>query len=141
MVLSGGSIHRASDKKIFDGEIELIKKAAVPTLGICLGFELIVLAFGGSIGKLDKEHVGLAEISVVEEDRIFSGIKSFLAYEHHWFTARVVPKVLKVLAVSGKEVSVVRHETLPVYGFQFHPEHGAGENQGADIFLNFLKII
>jgi para-aminobenzoate synthetase len=141
VILSGGSVHSAFDDVFFGKEKELIRKSTVPVLGICLGFEIITLAFGGMLKELEKEHKGLEKISVVAPDAIFSGIKSFTAYEHHHRSIDVLPQNFKILAMSGKEIAVIRHETLPIYGFQFHPEYTAEKNDGAKIFNGLLNTL
>jgi len=141
VILSGGSVHSAFNDVVFGKEKELIRKSTVPILGICLGFEIMTLAFGGTLKELPKEHKGLEKISVTTQNPIFSGMKLFVAYEHHHRSIDILPKDFEVLAVSGKEIAVICHKTLPMYGFQFHPEYSAEKNDGAEIFSNFLKTI
>ena len=96
----------------------------VPTLGVCLGHQAIVEAFGGSVGQAKRLMHGKA--SLVEHDGrgIFSGLPNPLeAGRYHSLAAASVPGCLEVSArTDDGEVMAVRHRELPVVGIQFHPE-------------------
>jgi len=97
---------------------------AIPTLGVCLGHQAIVEAFGGEIGQAKRLVHGKA--SLVEHDGrgIFEGLPSPLeAGRYHSLAAARVPDVLEVSATTDDgEVMAVRHREYPVDGIQFHPE-------------------
>ncbi len=106
--------------------LELVRQLApdVPTLGVCLGHQAIVEAFGGEIGQAKRLVHGKA--SPVEHDGrgIFTGLPSPLeAGRYHSLAACRVPDVLEVSATTDDgEVMAVRHRELRVDGIQFHPE-------------------
>jgi anthranilate synthase/aminodeoxychorismate synthase-like glutamine amidotransferase len=106
--------------------IELIQRLAgrVPILGVCLGHQGIVAAFGGEIGQAQALVHGKAT-SVAHDGRgIFAGLpEDFAAGRYHSLAAISVPDSLEVSATSADgEVMAVRHRDLRIDGVQFHPE-------------------
>jgi anthranilate synthase/aminodeoxychorismate synthase-like glutamine amidotransferase len=106
--------------------VEIVRRLAptTPTLGVCLGHQAIVQAFGGEIGQAQRLVHGKA--SAVSHDRrgIFAGLpQHFQAGRYHSLAATTVPDELEVSATTEDgEVMAVRHRTLRVDGVQFHPE-------------------
>ena len=106
--------------------IELIRRLGptVRTLGVCLGHQAIVEAFGGEIGAAKALLHGKS--SLIEHDGrgIFTGLPEVLeAGRYHSLAAVRIPDELEVTARTGDgEVMGVRHRTYPVEGVQFHPE-------------------
>jgi len=104
--------------------VELVKRLQVPTLGVCLGHQAIVAAFGGEIGQARRLVHGKA--SPIEHDGrgLFHGLpESFEAGRYHSLAATSVPECLEVSASCAEgEVMGVRHRELPIDGVQFHPE-------------------
>jgi anthranilate synthase/aminodeoxychorismate synthase-like glutamine amidotransferase len=95
-----------------------------PTLGVCLGHQAIVEAFGGEIARAKALLHGKA--SVLEHDGrgIFEGLpREIEAGRYHSLAAVRVPDELDVTArTADGEVMGVRHRTHPIEGVQFHPE-------------------
>ena len=122
--------------------VEIVRRLAptTPTLGVCLGHQAIVEAFGGEIGQARELVHGKA--SAVEHDGrgIFAGLpQGFQAGRYHSLAATAVPAVLEVSATSADgEVMAVRHRDLPVDGVQFHPE-SVLTPLGPDLCRNFLS--
>jgi anthranilate synthase component 2 len=111
----------------------------VPTLGVCLGHQAIVEAFGGDIGQARALLHGKS--SPVEHDGkgVFAGLPATIeAGRYHSLAAIRVPDELEVTARTlDGEVMGVRHRTLPIEGVQFHPE-SVLTPLGADLARNFL---
>ena len=106
--------------------LEIVRRLApaMPTLGVCLGHQAIVQAFGGEIGQA-RELVHGKATEVSHDGRgIFAGLpQPFQAGRYHSLAATSVPEVLEVSATSPDgEVMAVRHRELPIDGVQFHPE-------------------
>ncbi len=95
-----------------------------PILGVCLGHQAIVTAFGGTVGAAQKLVHGKATTVRHDGKGIFAGIEQdFEAGRYHSLAATLVPKVLEVTATAADgEVMAVRHRTLAIEGVQFHPE-------------------
>ncbi len=96
----------------------------VPTLGVCLGHQAIVEAFGGEIGAAGELVHGKASTIRHDGRGIFSGLpEEFPAGRYHSLAATRIPDSLEVAATCEKgEIMAVRHRELPVHGVQFHPE-------------------
>jgi anthranilate synthase/aminodeoxychorismate synthase-like glutamine amidotransferase len=106
--------------------LEIVRRLApaTPTLGVCLGHQAIVQAFGGEIGQA-RELVHGKATEVSHDGRgIFAGLpQSFQAGRYHSLAATSVPELLEISATSPDgEVMAVRHRELPIDGVQFHPE-------------------
>jgi len=120
--------------------VELVKRLQVPTLGVCLGHQAIVAAFGGEIGQARRLVHGKA--SPIEHDGrgLFHGLpESFEAGRYNSLAATSVPECLEVSASCAEgEVMGVRHRELPVDGVQFHPE-SVLTPLGPQLARNFLE--
>ncbi|MFA0897958.1 aminodeoxychorismate/anthranilate synthase component II [Vibrio cholerae] len=106
-------------------------KGKVPVIGICLGHQAIVEAYGGVVAGAGEIVHGKVSMMEHQNHAIYRGLPSPLAIaRYHSLVATQVPAVLAVTAeVNGLVMSVV-NETDKVCGFQFHPEsimttHGA----------------
>jgi para-aminobenzoate synthetase component 2 len=122
------------------GEIVGRLAPRTPTLGVCLGHQVIVEAFGGRVGAA-RELVHGKATEVVHDGRgLFAGLPaSFEAGRYHSLAATTVPAVLEVSAITEDgEVMAVRHRELPVDGVQFHPE-SVLTPLGPQIARNFLE--
>ena len=113
-------------------------EAGIPTLGVCLGHQSLVEAFGGRTVRGDPIHGKDAE---VEHDGkgVLRGLDSPLrAGRYHSLVADpALPDELELTATFGDVVMGVRHRELPAEGVQFHPE-SVLTPQGKDILRNFL---
>ncbi|HGF7176178.1 TPA: aminodeoxychorismate/anthranilate synthase component II [Vibrio cholerae] len=106
-------------------------KGKVPMIGICLGHQAIVEAYGGVVAGAGEIIHGKVSMMEHQNHAIYRGLPSPLAIaRYHSLVATQVPATLIVTAeVNGLVMSVV-NETDKVCGFQFHPEsimttHGA----------------
>lgn len=98
-------------------------KGHVPMIGICLGHQAIVEAYGGTVaGAGDIIH---GKVSMMEHKghATYHRLPSPLAIaRYHSLVATNVPESLTITAeVDGLVMSVI-HEQDRVCGFQFHPE-------------------
>ncbi len=122
--------------------LEIIRRLAprTRTLGVCLGHQAIVEAFGGEVG-FAHELVHGKSASVEHDGRgIFAGLpESIEAGRYHSLAATTIPDSLEVSATTADgEVMAVRHRELPVDGLQFHPE-SVLTPLGSMIAKNFLE--
>ncbi|ENM5872633.1 aminodeoxychorismate/anthranilate synthase component II [Vibrio mimicus] len=106
-------------------------KGKVPVIGICLGHQAIVEAYGGVVAGAGEIVHGKVSMIEHQNHAIYRGLPSPLAIaRYHSLVATQVPATLTVTAeVNGLVMSVV-NEADKVCGFQFHPEsimttHGA----------------
>jgi anthranilate synthase/aminodeoxychorismate synthase-like glutamine amidotransferase len=121
---------------------EIVRRLArsIPTLGVCLGHQAIVEAFGGTVGAA-RELVHGKSCTLRHDGRgLFAGLPQELeAGRYHSLAAHSVPPALEVSASADDgEVMAVRHRELPVDGVQFHPE-SVLTPLGREIARNFLE--
>jgi anthranilate synthase component 2 len=112
----------------------------VPTLGVCLGHQAIVEAFGGSVGQAQALLHGKSSLVEHDGQGVFAGLPETIeAGRYHSLAATEVPDALLVTArTEDGEVMGVRHRTHPIEGVQFHPESVLTPN-GAAMAENFLR--
>jgi anthranilate synthase/aminodeoxychorismate synthase-like glutamine amidotransferase len=115
-------------------------RAGTPVLGVCLGHQALVEAFGGRTVRGDPIHGKDAE---VEHDgrTIFDGLPNpLVAGRYHSLVADPdLPKELEMSARFGDVVMGVRHRELPAEGVQFHPESVLTAH-GKQLLANFLGV-
>ncbi|MGG3520294.1 aminodeoxychorismate/anthranilate synthase component II [Bacillus pseudomycoides] len=117
----------------------------IPILGICLGHQAIVSAFGGEIVR--AEHIKHGKTSRIKHNgtSIFSYVAQPLtAMRYHSLVAakHTIPKCFDVLATAmdDGEIMAVRHNYYPLFGLQFHPESIATE-EGGKLIRAFLSSV
>jgi anthranilate synthase/aminodeoxychorismate synthase-like glutamine amidotransferase len=124
--------------------VELITRLAerLPILGVCLGHQCIVEAFGGKIERASRVMHG--KVSRVYHDgrTIYDGLTNpFTATRYHSLIVREeeVPEALEVSAYTSEgEIMGVRLKDGMVEGVQFHPESILSV-EGKRLLLNFLQ--
>jgi anthranilate synthase/aminodeoxychorismate synthase-like glutamine amidotransferase len=122
--------------------VEIVRRLAptTPTLGVCLGHQAIIEAFGGEIGQAQRLVHGKASTVAHDGRGIFAGLpQDFEAGRYHSLAATRVPGELEVSArTEDGEVMGVRHRSLRVDGVQFHPESVLTPD-GPHLCRNFLE--
>src|SRR3989344_719363 len=115
-VLSGSSNFPVTgNEDEMSDELALIQTATFPILGICYGFELVVVAFGCRLKMMPKKEQGVSEMTVLNDDPILRGIEKLFVYEGHRWVADSLPDSLIPLAKSAHGIEGVRHKTRLVY--------------------------
>ena len=116
----------------------------VPTLGVCLGLEAAVFAYGGTVGHAPTPVHG--KVSPIHHDGrgIYRGVEQdFTAGRYHSLVATEVPDVFEVSASTDEDgeplVMGVRHREHPIECVQFHPE-SVLTAAGHDLIENFLEL-
>jgi len=123
--------------------VEAIREFAtrgVPVLGVCLGHQSMVQAFGGAVIQGDPIH---GKEAAIEHDgkAIYEGLPSPLTVGryHSLIAGAPLPEQLDATATYGDIVMGVRHRELPAEGVQFHPE-SVLTPQGKKMIANFLGV-
>jgi anthranilate synthase/aminodeoxychorismate synthase-like glutamine amidotransferase len=113
-------------------------------LGICLGHQAIAESFGAELINFKTPcHGKQVLISVVQEDLIFKNSNStfYAGLYHSWYVSENnFPEQLIITSKSNENIIMsFKHQTLPIFGVQFHPESYMTEF-GLDLLKNFISI-
>jgi carbamoyl-phosphate synthase small subunit len=117
-----------------------ITQSGIPTFGICLGHQILGLALGGSTYKLKFGHHG-ANHPVMD----LGTHKVEITSQNHGFAVDVDSlagkAVLSHVSLNDKTVEGMRHESLPVFSVQYHPEASPGPNDACYLFERFVGLM
>ena len=158
VLVGGGIAMQDYDRRCAfeDRVIALAAKRGLTIVGICHGCQVINRHFGGTLSPVPEgrntvhkdnalfERTGQrAEhfVTVLPGDSLMSrvfGERRLKVNSSHTLRCKTVAPDFRVTALSEDDgvVEAIEHETLPIYGFQFHPEYYWGENPK---FLELLK--
>ena len=128
-------------------EKTLLKKSVekgLPVLGICLGAQLLGVALGGTISRLDKSEIGIYDINQVTPDPIINLGQSAPAAQWHEDYVSVLPQGATLIADSNLCPTQIYKVGPLSYGLQCHPEADASivamwEAKPDHAFRNFDK--
>ena len=144
--ISPGHGHPA-DRKYFGVGTDIIRQLGdrIPTLGVCLGHQGIVHAFGGKVINAKKIRHGKTSLIQYTHDRLFENIANpFKATRYHSLVAdqKTLPSCLEVTAraMDDGEIMGVRHRHYLMEGVQFHPE-SVLTGEGQRMLLNFISMV
>jgi anthranilate synthase component 2 len=136
-----------ADRKYFGICTDIITDLGptIPILGICLGHQGIVNAFGGKI--INAKLVRHGKISIIEHksNMLFENINNpFKATRYHSLVAdsNKIPECLEVTAkaLDDGEIMAIRHRQYLIEGVQFHPE-SVLTAEGPKILRNFVSMV
>jgi para-aminobenzoate synthetase len=133
-----GRPERARDAGI---ALEVLLRAEVPVLGVCLGHQELAYAMGGTVEHAREVMHG--RLSAIRHDAsaLFAGIpQGFLAVRYHSLVVGAVPRELRVTAWTPDGVIMaLEHRTRPLFGVQFHPE-SVSTRHGRALLANFRDL-
>jgi len=137
LVLSPGPGHPGTAADFALGPA--VFRLGLPVLGVCLGMQALVTAYGGTVARVRPAH---GEVALVSHDHsgVFRDLPSPVPMvRYHSLAAVAVPAALRVTATAedGLVMGVV-HRDLPLHGVQFHPESVLSEH-GARLVATFLE--
>ena len=137
--LSNGPGDPAALPYAIDAARELVQ-SKVPVFGICLGHQILGQALGGKTYKLKFGHHG-ANHPVMD----LGTSKVEITSQNHGFAVDVDSMagraVLTHVSLNDKTVEGMRHDTLPVFSVQYHPEASPGPNDSCYLFERFTRLM
>jgi anthranilate synthase component II len=146
IVISPGPGHPA-DREYFGVCTDVISELGdrIPILGVCLGHQGIVHAFGGKVVNAKKIRHGKTSMIKYTTDRLFEDVANpFKATRYHSLVAdrNTVPSCLEVTATAldDGEIMGIRHRHYLMEGVQFHPE-SVLTGEGRRMLLNFISMV
>ena len=120
VILSGGhGFSVMSHPEHFSEELDFIRAYEQPLIGICLGAELIVAAFGGQLVRMPQRRNGTMRISLTHEETMPA---NFSVSEAHEWAIPALPDGLICIAQSQDGCELFRSADRRIVGMQFHPE-------------------
>lgn len=135
------------DKKYFGVCSDVIKDmgSSTPILGVCLGHQGIIDAFGGKVTNAGCVRHGKTSPVEHVDSKLFKDVKNpFRATRYHSLVGdkSIIPEILKVTATASDdgEVMAIEHKDYLIQGVQFHPESIMTED-GKKILSNFIEQV
>ncbi len=130
------------NKKDFGISSEIIAKAQIPILGVCLGHQGIGAIFGGKILYAPEVMHGRTSNIYHDGTGLFQHIpQGFTAVRYHSLIIdeKSLPKDINKTAWTKSNIIMgIQHTTRPLWGVQFHPE-SIGTEYGKTLMENFLS--
>jgi anthranilate synthase/aminodeoxychorismate synthase-like glutamine amidotransferase len=113
----------------------------IPILGVCLGHQCIGVYFGVNIVAAKQIMHGKVSRLNHKEEALFAGLTDRMKVaRYHSLAIEELPENFKLTAwTNDGEIMAIQHETLPIFGVQFHPESFMSP-EGDKLMSNFLKL-
>jgi GMP synthase (glutamine-hydrolysing) len=135
IILSGGPANVSDERPPFDANIFDL---GIPTLGVCLGFQMWAHHIGAKVVRADKREFGVHTLSIKGTDPLFRGIKrKTQVLQSHGDKILPSRKIVTLGNTDNAPIAAGRHKHL--WGVQFHPEV-TDSLEGVKLYDNFLKI-
>ncbi len=116
----------------------LIDSECCPIFGICLGHQILGLAFGARAYKLKFGHRGANQ----PVKNVLTGSIEITSH-NHGFALKDLPGELELTHVNLNDGSIegFRHKKLPIFAVQYHPEASPGPHDSHNLFDHFFALI
>ena len=122
-----------ADKAILD--------TGLPILGICYGLQFMTHHLGGRVVPADAREYGHAEVNVVDETPLFTGLPATMSvWMSHGDHAESLAPGFRVTARTSNAIAGIADEARKMWAVQFHPEV-AHTKQGMELLRNFAVDI
>ncbi len=138
IVLSNGPGNPLLLKKETETVSNLLEHG-IPTLGICLGHQLIAMSQGMEIHKMRFGHRAINK-GVID---LRNGRCMVTTHNHGYAVAGDIPKHVKIshISLDDKTIEGIRIDSLNAISVQFHPEARPGPNDGFRVFEEFDSMV
>ncbi len=143
VILSGSPFSVLQENALQFPVKEVLEKYKLPVLGVCYGAQYIAHVFEGRVERSAKREYGRANLDYIEpENRLLKGISSgSQVWMSHGDSVLELPPHFKLLATTDSiPVAAFKHNSLELYGIQFHPEV-THSTDGKTLLQNFVVDI
>ena len=136
VISNGPGDPKKADETILN--IRKVLQRRIPTLGVCLGNQILALAAGGDTKKLKFGHRSQNQPCLLEGSN-----RCYITTQNHGFEVSKIPKGFRPWFTNANDSSNegIIHNKLPFMSVQFHPEANPGPIDTEWIFDYFLKKI
>ena len=135
-ILSG---RRANDRKMNAINSKIIKHAVSekkPLLGICYGAEILAITLGGTIKKSSKHVKGEETVTIENQNKLCSG-EMGVTESHKYEISQLGTELHNLASSKSCKYEIVKHNSLNIFGTQFHPEMST---DGQNMIESFLSL-
>jgi anthranilate synthase component 2 len=146
IVISPGPGHPKNERDVgVTNDVLRDVSPEVPTLGVCLGLEAAVYAYGGKVGNAPEPIHGKAFPIDHDGQGVYNGLdQGFRGGRYHSLIATEIPDCFEVTATTTVDdqelVMGIRHRAHPIAAVQFHPE-SVLTAVGHEVIRNFLTNV
>ncbi|MFX1448356.1 MAG: glutamine-hydrolyzing carbamoyl-phosphate synthase small subunit [Promethearchaeota archaeon] len=130
------------DPAMYKGVIKVARKLiinSIPTMGICLGNQIIALGAGGSSYKLKYGHRGGNKTVINPKTK-----QCYITSQNHGFCVKDFEGAgfnEFLTNIDDKSNEGLIHETKPIFAVQFHPEASPGPLDSLYLFDKFIEFM
>jgi len=131
-------------QKKFKAEVDAIRDARAPILGVCFGHQMMAHAFGSGVVKDKANVLRFVRTTVLRRDPLFSGLpREMMLLESRHEVVQDLPAGFRLLARSeSSPIAAMKHATRPLYGIQFHAERYNRRNPAGNAIVgNFVNLL
>ncbi|HZJ48043.1 MAG TPA: glutamine-hydrolyzing GMP synthase [Acidimicrobiia bacterium] len=137
IILSGGpaSVYEAGAYKIDEAILDL----GIPVLGICYGHQVLADGLGGTVERNDVAEYGPADLELMGESVLFSGlpVEQTVWMSHRDAVTAPPPGFVVTASTADSPVAAMEHVERGLFGVQFHPEV-VHTPRGQEVLKHFL---
>jgi anthranilate/para-aminobenzoate synthase component II len=133
IILSGGGGEgqeiddkHTEEELYYDNQMRFVLKTKKPIIGICMGFEVIAMAFGSKIENVNAYYESFKPSHLLESAIKLFNVKEISQFEAHYMGIKTLSHPLAALAYSSDGIEIIKHKTRPIIATQFHPEVPGG---------------
>jgi len=130
------------DPLVLKNEVAQIKKlikSGMPIFGICLGHQLLSLAFGYETYKLKFGHHGGNH----PVKNLTTGAVEITAQNHNYNVPDSILEIAKPTHINlfDDTIEGLSYNNMPIFSVQFHPESSPGPHESKYLFSQFAKML
>lgn len=139
IVLSNGPGDPSAIPEIIHNIKILVETINVPIFGICMGHQILSLAFGGKTFKLKFGHRGINHPAGI-------GNKTEITSQNHGFAVQVdsindKDIYITHLNLNDSTIAGLIHKNKPIFSVQYHPEASPGPHDSDYLFQYFINLV